>query len=340
MEQAILRISFSDFRCHHGSRVGPPLLRRWQWGATLADRPCAGGTRNADPATAETSAAAGQSPQLAVLNEVAVRLAYLVSQITPQEFGRQDANYERDSALGRELLFLIADDSRTRATSAKIAITRSDSFETTVQVDVELDRITPEAFRGRSEPIWLPLLVLPPLYPLPRRRSVWQRLRIGEASDLEPSGLIRVPAALATLGVSDMNDDPLPTLSNADIQHRLAAAVTEIILNMAEERWPGGTDGVESSARDQRLMLSAAVYRLLRGEHVQSAVLQEGREGITPDPGRPRRRTRLAVLAVTAVFVQWLHERGMPLSRHRTLKLALTKKVSTASSSSSSLRTG
>ena len=252
----------------------------------MADRSRAAGTRNTDPATAEMNAAAGRYPQLAVLNEVAVRLAYLVSQITPQEFGRQDANYERDSALGRELLFLIADNSWTRATSEKIAITRSDSFETKVQVDVELDRITHEAFRGRSEPIWLPLLVLPPLYPLPRRQSVWQRLRIGGASDLEPSGLIRVPDALATLGVSDMNDDPLPTLSNADIQHRLAAAVTEIILNMAEERWPGGTDGVESSARDQRLMLSAAVYRLLRGEHVPSAVLQKGRERIAPDAGK------------------------------------------------------
>jgi hypothetical protein len=252
----------------------------------LADRSRAAGSRNTDPATAETYPAASQSPELAVLNEVAVRLAYLVGQITPQEFGRQDANYERDSALGRELLFLIADNSWTRATSEKIAITRSDSFETRVQVDVELDRITHEAFRGRSDPIWLPLLVLPPLYPLPRRQSVWHRLRNREASSLEPSGLLRVPDALATLGVSDTNDAPLPTLSNADTQHRLAAAVTEIILNMAEERWPGATYGVESSARDQRLMLSAAVYRLLRGEHVPSAVLQKGHERLAPDTGK------------------------------------------------------
>jgi hypothetical protein len=251
----------------------------------LADRSRAARTLNPDPATAATYSAARKYPELAVLNEVAVRLAYLVGQITPQEFDRQDANYERDSALGRELLFLIADNSWTRATSEKIAITRSDSFETRVQVDVELDRITHEAFRGRSNPIWLPLLVLPPLYPLPRRRSIWHRLRSREASSLEPSGLLRVPDALATLGVSDMNDAPLPTLSNADTQHRLAAAVTEIILNMAEERWPGASDGVESSARDQRLMLSAAVYRLLRGEHVPSAVLQKGHERLAPDPG-------------------------------------------------------
>jgi hypothetical protein len=230
-------------------------------------------------------ARAGHSAELAALNEVAVRLAYMVGQITPEEFDRQDANYERDSALGRELLFLIADNGWTRASSENIAISRSDSFETKVQVDVELDRITHEAFRGRSGPIWLPLLVLPPLYRMPRRRSAWQRLLKGRLHDLEPGGLVRVPDALSALSVTDMNDGPLPILSNADIQHRLAAAVTEIIVNIAEERWAGVSDGAESSSRDQCLMLSAAVYRLLRGEHVPSQVLQRGRDRITPGGG-------------------------------------------------------
>ena len=230
-------------------------------------------------------AGAGHAAELAALNEVAVRLAYMAGQITPEEFDRQDANYERDSALGRELLFLIADNGWTRASSENIAITRSDSFETKVQVDVELDRITHEAFRGRSGPIWLPLLVLPPLYRMPRRRSAWQRLLKGRLHELEPGGLVRVPDALSALSVTDMNDGPLPILSNADIQHRLAAAVTEIIVNMAEERWAGVADGADSPARDQCLMLSAAVYRLLRGEHVPSAVLQRGRERVTPGGG-------------------------------------------------------
>ena len=39
---------------------------------------------------------------------LARKLNYLIGQITPEEFRWQDANYDRDSALGRELLFLIA----------------------------------------------------------------------------------------------------------------------------------------------------------------------------------------------------------------------------------------
>jgi hypothetical protein len=249
----------------------------------LGDRRGAAARQGGDSTTGP--AGVGHSAELAALNEVAVRLAYMVGQITPEEFDRQDANYERDSALGRELLFLIADNGWTRASSENIAITRSDSFETKVQVDVELDRITHEAFRGRSGPIWLPLLVLPPLYRMPRRRSAWQRLLKGRLRELEPGGLVRVPDALSALSVTDMNDGPLPILSNADIQHRLAAAVTEIIVNMAEERWAGVADGAESPSRDQCLMLSAAVYRLLRGEHVPSAVLQRGRERIIPGAG-------------------------------------------------------
>jgi len=34
---------------------------------------------------------------------VADRLDYLIGQVTPDEFHWQDANYDRDSALGREL---------------------------------------------------------------------------------------------------------------------------------------------------------------------------------------------------------------------------------------------
>lgn len=77
---------------------------------------------------------AGQSQDAGTLRDVALRLHYMVDQITPAEFRWQDANYDRDSALGRELLFLIADNEWARATSETIDIARSDTIETTIKM--------------------------------------------------------------------------------------------------------------------------------------------------------------------------------------------------------------
>ena len=173
----------------------------------------------------------------------------MVSQITPEEFRWQDANYDRDSALGRELLFLIADNGWSRATSEKISVTRSDSLETSIEIDIDLDRITHEAFRGRTGRIWLPILVLPPLR---------------QSAESDPQSALTVMDAAGT---------PHATLADADITHRIAAAITEIIVNMAVPRLPDSGNGHLSSIRAQRLMLSAAIYRLLRGDHVPASVL-------------------------------------------------------------------
>jgi hypothetical protein len=188
-------------------------------------------------------------PARDMLLDVAVRLDYMVSQITPEEFRWQDANYDRDSALGRELLFLIADNGWSRATTERISVTRSDSLETSIEVDIDLDRITHEAFRGRTGRIWLPILVLPPLR---------------QSSESDPQGALTVMDATGT---------PQATLADADVTHRIAAAITEIIVNMALPRLPDSGNGHLSSIRAQRLMLSAAIYRLLRGDHVPSAVV-------------------------------------------------------------------
>jgi hypothetical protein len=186
---------------------------------------------------------------LRTLQEVALRLDFHVSQITPEEFGWQDANYDRDSALGRELLFLIADNRWVRATSETIDVTRSDVVDTTIRIDVDLERITHEAFRGRAGQLWLPVLVLPPLL---------QRL---------PE-----PDPFSTLTVTDASGSPLATLPNADIRHRIAAALTDIILNV--EAWlPDAGGPAFSTTRDHRLLLSAAIYRLLRNEHVPNDVV-------------------------------------------------------------------
>lgn len=206
------------------------------------------------------------------MQDVALRLDYMVGQITPEEFRWQGANYDRDSALGRELLFLIADNQWARATSETIDMARSDTIETTIKIDVDFDRITHEAFRDRTGQLWLPVLVLPPLQ---------QRL---------PE-----PDPFSTLTVTDASGTRLSTLPNADVRHRIAAALTEIIVNMAEARLPdvGGPDF--SADRDHRLMLSAAIYRLLRSEHVPTAVMtrevpaRQIADGPLPRFGRVRR---------------------------------------------------
>jgi len=197
-----------------------------------------------------SSMVADQAQDMAAMKDVELRLSYMIDQITPEEFRWQDAYYDRDSALGRELLFLIAENQWVRATSETIKIARSDMVETTIQVDIELDRITHEAFRDRAGEIWLPVLILPPL-----------RQRLPE---LDP---------YSTLTVRDATGTRLPTLANTDVQHRVAAALTEIILNMAEAQLPEVGGGAFSATRSHRLVLSAAIYRLMRGEHVPAAVM-------------------------------------------------------------------
>ncbi len=204
---------------------------------------------------------------------MALRLDYMVGQITPQEFSWQDANYDRDLAHGRELLFLMADNEWVRATSETIDISRSDAVDTTIKIDVDLGRITHEAFRARTGQLWLPVLILPPLQ---------QRL---------PE-----PDPFSTLTVTDTGGMHLPTLPNTDVRHRIAAALTEMLV-YAAEAWPPDADGPGfTAARGHRLVLAAAIYRLLRREHVPSAVLdrtmpvrRRGAHGPLPRFGRVRR---------------------------------------------------
>ena len=186
-----------------------------------------------------------ESPEQKLL-KVAGRLDYMIGQITPDEFAWQDANYDRDSVLGRELLFLIANDGWIRATSEIIDIARSDAIETSIEIDVDLSLITHEAFRDQAGQIWLPIAVLPPLQ---------QRL----PDDAEP---------FSTLTVTAADSSPLMTLPRADIRHRVAAALTEIIVNVAVARLPDISNRKLTPGRDQRLVLSAAIYRLLRDEVV------------------------------------------------------------------------
>ena len=160
----------------------------------------------------------------------------------------QEANFDRDSALGRELLYLIANDDWLRATCESIEIERSDSIETKIKVEVDFDRITHEAFSNRpGSSLWLPILVLPP----PRHDPI--------------------PDPLSTLLVTAADGSLLASLPSADVHHRIAAALAEVILAIAVARLADvgtGTGGQEGAGfiveRWHRHLLSAAIYRLLR----------------------------------------------------------------------------
>jgi hypothetical protein len=180
-------------------------------------------------------------------------LRLMVDSVTPDEFYWQEAHYDHDSRLGRELLFLMANHEWARATSEIVDITRADEIQTTIKVEFDLSQITHEAFRKRTGRLWLPLAVLPPQI---------------EQGAIEPD-------LFAT--VTDGAGNPVPMLPAVDLRHQMAAAMAEIIAKMAAshpvspadakpgpnlaERWAKESPG---ATRDERLLLSAAIYRMLQ----------------------------------------------------------------------------
>ena len=265
--------------------------------------------RGASPVADRATRHAGPYQDVEALQEVALRLEYMVGQITPEEFSWQDANYDRDSALGRELLFLIADNQWMRATSEATNIMRSDAVDTTIKIDVDLDRITHEAFRGRVGQLWLPVLVLPPLHRRPPE-----------------------PDPFSTLTVTDATGSPLVTLPGADVRHRVAAALTEIILNV--QAWlPDAGDRGFSTTRDHRLLLSAAIYRLLRNEHVPTNILErkvpprQAAEGHLPRIGRVRRELGELLVHYSGLLAKPASQNGNPAARDAASARRLTERA-------------
>ncbi len=234
----------------------------------------------------------------------------MVDQVTNEEFSWQDAHYSRDSRYGRETLFLIADSAWIRATSESVAITRSDAIDTTIKIEIDIDRITHEAFHSGVEKIWLPLLVLPlaaTASPATSRRAHRRRFPAGQRRagrwrdrDHQPT---RAPAApprrrrarmsepdpFTGLIVTDAKGDLLPMVPIVDTRHWVSAAMAEIIVNMAAARWASPdrkrpTANRPVATRDQRLVLSAAIYRLLRNRSGQG--LAAGTAVTSPALGR------------------------------------------------------
>jgi hypothetical protein len=201
-------------------------------------------TADEDERADETAARpAGKKPV-----ELAGDLLAEVEAVTSAEFAWQEAHYDHDSRQGRELLFLMANHEWVRATSEIVDITRSDTIETTIKIDVDLSQITHEGFRKRTGPIWLPVAVLPPF------------TRPG--TPLADDQGLGEPDLFAT--VTDAAGNPVPMLPAADLQHQISAAMAEIIAKMAVSHMPANPNESPIATRDQRALLSAAIYRMLR----------------------------------------------------------------------------
>jgi len=187
---------------------------------------------------------------------IAARLRDAVSRVTLDEFLHQESRYDRDCRLGRELLYLASHHRWNRGTTEIVELDAADSVETTLQIKVDLGRVAHEAFRDKVDTVWLPLVLLPP----PRTPGGAQE---GQRR-LTPS-----------LEVRDASGDMLPALPPNEARRWMAAALAEIILNMA---WAPVTEPVRRPAatREQRLLLSAAVQRVLRdGAPEQGAAVRD-----------------------------------------------------------------
>jgi hypothetical protein len=215
---------------------------------------------------------------LSRLLERAAQVRHTAKRVTPEEFRWQESHYDLDSRRGRELLFLIAHHEWVRATSEIVNVRRSDAVDTTISIDIDLDQITHEEYRGRTGRLWLPVIVLPP-----------PRIDEDDANASPPNR--QEPDPFTT--VTDAAGGLLAMLPEADVRHQISAAVAEIIVNVAVARWPGADEKRPTATRDMRLLLSAAIYRLLRREPAvqPGAVLRADRAGLrsTHDRAEPPR---------------------------------------------------
>jgi hypothetical protein len=191
--------------------------------------------------------------------ETALDLRRIIEYVALEEFHRQEDRYERDCSQGRELLFLIANHEWVRGTSEIVTIARSDTIDTEIKIDIDLRRITHEAFREKIGQVWLPVTVLPLL--AAQRR-------------LEPDPFATVTDAAGNL---------LPLMPADDLGNQISAALAEIIVNMAiahvrdmlgasaNDILDGGQAvSPRVAARDQRVLLATAIAHLLRrdsGQH-------------------------------------------------------------------------
>lgn len=170
-------------------------------------------------------------------------LIHALGTVTIEDFRRQETRYDLDSRLGRELLYLIANDEWIHTTTEVVDLQKSTTIDATIRVEVNLDRITHEAFREPRDQLWLPLLVLPP-----------------RAAGDDPDRHLTAAVPLVT----DAGGEVLSTLPQLQVRRWVSAALSEIMLNSG-----AGLGRANLSAPvtcEQRMLLGVAVWRALRGQ--------------------------------------------------------------------------
>lgn len=224
-----------------------------------------------------TGTASGTAAEHARVASRTQRLLDAVRDVTLEEFRSEDALFERHSRLGRELLFLVANNSWCRRTTEVVEVRQAQAIDTDVIVDVDLAYADHEAFERDAGITWLPLLALPPMLPVEEDIDVgmWASLRPSVRRRLRESRNREEPDTITSLEVSDAAGARVHKLPQAEVHQRLAAALAEIILNVMASRAqradpdPDSQNGPTGSAgmmeREDKLLLSAAIRRLLPG---------------------------------------------------------------------------
>ena len=194
---------------------------------------------------------------------LADRLLELVGQVTADEFYRHETHYNRDSRLGRELLYLIANDDWIRSTTEVINLNRSDAIDSVIKLNVDTGKITHEAFGDKAGPLWLPLMVLAqPDSTGPDSTGPYSTGPYGAGPDSTGPAQAASPGQLT---VVDGNGSLLAPMREADVWHAISAALSEIFVTTADTRWPWPRERRPGADRDQRVLLSAAMFRMLSG---------------------------------------------------------------------------
>ncbi|GAB3264821.1 hypothetical protein [Kineosporia babensis] len=255
-----------------------------------------------------TIATSTEEQQRAVVSRTE-RLRSALAQVTLEEYRSEDVRFERDSRLGRELLYLVSNNSWCRRTTEVLRLNLAEAVDTDVIVDVDLSYADHEAFELDAGLTWLPLLALPPMKAREPSRSREARLfkefqaRRHEVpldrwadEDADP---------IATLEVSDAEGTRLHRLTQAEVRQRLAAALAEMILNVMTRRpQQVGPEPGAAVQRSQKLLLSAAIRRMLPGASPVDEAGQLPAGGTVPDGIRDARRLLDEILSADVELAQ------------------------------------
>ena len=199
------------------------------------------------------------------------RLLHAVEDVTLEEFRAEDAHFERNSRLGRELLFLLSNNDWSRRTTEVVDISQVHAVDTTIVVDVDLSYVDHEAFQPDQGLVWLPLLMLPlsrPSYQ-DEDEARWVPWRSRQQHPGGPRGarLTRAADPITSLEVADASGARVAKVPHAQVHQWIAAALAELLLNVMASRPQLLLGEITSPTveREQKLLLSAAIRRLLPG---------------------------------------------------------------------------